>query len=508
MLAHGGKIARRVFLCIVAFGFLSFAACSGTATPPPTVLRAATATVTVAPPTTLVAPTATMTVAQPTTQSATPGTLPTDTLSGKYHRGAPTELPATLAPIASLTHGPLVGAVTAHSARVFVRTDRPSQVQLKYSTAFDMSEPKTSGVHSTNAAGDFTTQVPMLNLDPDTTYYLDVLVNGVPQFHQAYPKFKTFPPKGAAVQFKWVMLTDFSYKPSPAFEASAAENPALVVIGGDFDHSNPSTLEQRREMFRELYDPHGARGDFVTFILRQFAVAHFWDDHDMGWNNTDRTYPLKALALDVLQEYFPLYPVTQYGDWQKFSYGQTEFFLLDARSERDPDLIPDGPGKSMLDGDHLGDAGQLQWLEQGLVSSTATWKFIVSPVVFNATVPKTDAWYGFRYERTALVQFIHSHKIHGVVFVTGDSHFGGLDNGTNSDFPEMQVPSPNFETCQTAAAPGTWSNGFYTAPDTTQRCSGYGVITVLTHPDRLELEVDDTRGRTKLQMQVNLDQAQ
>ena len=46
---------------------------------------------------------------------------------------------------------------------------------------------------------------------------------------------------------------------------------------------------------------------------------------------------------------YPLPSVTP-GIWQKFSYAQADCFVLDCRSQRDPDADPDNANKSMLDG--------------------------------------------------------------------------------------------------------------------------------------------------------------
>lgn len=405
-----------------------------------------------------------------------------------------------------LTHGPVVGAVTPNSARVFIRTNQAAQAQIAYGLRADGSDAKLSAGSATEADADFTMQLELNGLAPDTTYYLNVLVDGTEQANAPLAKFKTFPPDGTAEAFTWVMLTDFSQKASPAFAHAARENPAFVIIGGDFDHSNPNTLDAKRQMFRDLYDPKGVRGDFVTKILRQFAVAHMWDDHDLGVNNADRTYANKALALQVLQEYFPVYPVTAFGDWQRFTYGNADFFMLDERSQRDPDLMPDGPGKSMLDGEHLGDKGQLAWLKDGLKSSKAQWKFILSPVPFNRNLPKRDSWSAFLGERTQLVDFIHGENIRNVIFISGDIHAGAMDDGTNSDFPEMVVPSPNFETCMTVATTGTWSHGFYGAKQDKAHCSGYGVIQVETDPPRVILTVKNEKGETQLEHTVSQNQ--
>ncbi len=408
-----------------------------------------------------------------------------------------------------LSHGPLVGAVTWESALVWARTNVAASVQLAYGTDEALSSPTHSEAVETGSASDFTAQIALTNLSPETTYYVDVLVNGRSQFSAPYPQFATFPPPDQEREFSVVVLTDFAsaVKNLPrvqTFDRASDENPALVIIGGDFDHRNPSgkTAEQarsaKRRMFRDLYTPARNMHDFVNLILRRYPVAHIWDDHDYGQNNGDKTYPWKDVSRAVLQEYFPLYPVGPYGIWQSFRYAQAEFFLLDSRSQRDNNRDPDGPDKSMLDGDNLGENGQLQWLKEGLRQSQARWKFIVSPSVWNVTAQKPDAWSAFDYERTALLDFIRENGIAGVVVISGDLHAGGIDNGSNAGLPDMLVPSPNlnWNQCGTGISIGTWSEGTYMTDK--GDCRGYGLIRVLTNPDRVELVVKDDRGNPKV----------
>jgi alkaline phosphatase D len=290
------------------------------------------------------------------------------------------------------------------------------------------------------------------------------------------------------------------------FASVDAEQPDFVLIGGDFGHNNVDSLADKREQYKELYSlnsPLAPLDDFVTKILPHYALAHMWDDHDIGAQNADKTYPYKERALRVLNEFFPTYKMGPYGDWQSFRYGQAEFFLLDARSQRDPNPETDNVSKSMLDGDNLGNAGQLVWLEQGLLNSKAKWKFIISPVVFNPTLRKPDSWRGFQHERKVLVNFIQSNQLRGVIFISGDSHLGAIDDGSYSDFPEMLVPGPNLELCATVARPGRWSQGkFWTGINRGAPCNGYGLVTVSTTPNRVRLEVKDTQGAQKLFLEV------
>jgi alkaline phosphatase D len=405
--------------------------------------------------------------------------------------------------------------VTRDSAEVFVRTDSEAEVQIRYGTEPDLSDGQESSVSTVAAWRDYTTQISLTSLDPSTTYYLDVLVNGQSQLTPPYPQFKTFPPFGVSTPFKFVVLTDFKRADSdrvpdtPVFREASNERPDFVYIGGDFDHRDPTSLAEKRQMFKDLYTPANDYEDFVFEILRRYAMVHNWDDHDYASDNADRTYPYKARSLRVLKEYFPVYPCTQYGDWQKFSYGHVDFFLLDSRSQRDPWTDPQSREKSMLDGDDLDAAGQLWWLKRGLRSSAATWKFILTPVVFNPTNPVLDSWSGCRHERRKIVNFVQRSNIKGVILISGDRHAGAVDDGTNSGFPEMLVPAANMNSCNSTGSAnlplGIWSEGTYGGEiPPPSLCRGYGVVTVLTNPDRVILEVKDEYGTTQVSHTVTL----
>lgn len=116
--------------------------------------------------------------------------------------------------------------------------------------------------------------------------------------------------------------------------------------------------------------------------------------------------------------------------------------VLDCRSQRDPENDPDDSEKSMLEGNHLVDAGQLSWLEQSLLASTARWKVIFTSVVINPTTKFPDGWAGYQTEWNSLREFINGNNIKNVVFISGDLHLGAIDDGGNAGFPEMCTPVP------------------------------------------------------------------
>ena len=298
------------------------------------------------------------------------------------------------------------------------------------------------------------------------------------------------------------MESSWRKEPFPTFFSASQEGADFVFIGGDFAHGNPTTLGEKRRMFKKLYNPNSlSLGDFVNGILKRMPIVHHWDDHDGGGNNIDKTYPYWKRSYRVFREFVPTYelPSAPFGIWQHFQYAHVDFFVLDGRSQRDPNTDPDDENKSMLDGNNLGSNGQFEWLKQGLLNSKARrWKIIFSPVPTNPTAKPKDSWGAFQTEWTNLKKFIQDNQISGIVFISGDLHMGGIDNGIASGFPEMVVTAPNYpRACGTADdSPGIWSEGIYY--NSTGSCNGYGVVTVLTNPDRLLLEVKDENGTTRL----------
>lgn len=410
---------------------------------------------------------------------------------------------------AGIAQGPILGAVTSDTVSIWLRTAAAAPVQIEYSADSLLNAPQTTAAVTTEASRDFTTIAKISSLTPQTVYYYNIRINNVPQFTAPFPQFQTFPPRADAARFRFVILTDFRTvskinQKVDTFKSAAAENPAFIILGGDFDHRNPISLSDKQTMFRELYSPTNGMEDFSNLILKKFPLVHFWDDHDYGDNNADKTYPDKSMSLQVLSEYFPLYPITAQGDWQQFSYANADFFVLDSRSQRDPARETDNAAKSMLDGDNLGDAGQLTWLLDGLKTSDARWKFIVSPVILNPTTKEFDGWGAYKTERQKILDFLQTNNIQNVIILSGDLHAGALDDGTNSGLPELVAPTANDgfdKRCLTEGTGnlGKWSGGIYADAGGTQ-CNGYALVEV--SPNQVNLLVKDSQGGTRMQYTV------
>ena len=112
--------------------------------------------------------------------------------------------------------------------------------------------------------------------------------------------------------------------------------------------------------------------------------------------------------------------------WQKISCGNADIFVLDLRSNRDPNA---GPYPTMMG------TAKRDWLKQELLSSTAMFKIVISSVSAHLNIhPKsTDQWgNGYTDEAAEMKLFIEANNLSNVLLVSGDLHSGGgIDTGSN-----------------------------------------------------------------------------
>jgi alkaline phosphatase D len=166
-------------------------------------------------------------------------------------------------------------------------------------------------------------------------------------------------------------------------------------------------------------------------LMRRFLAAQpnyaIWDDHDYGWNDADRTFPLKDTALKVFRGFWPnTYESDVKLTYFTFRYADAEFFMTDGRWYRSP------PGDTA--GDFLGPE-QLRWLKEKLLNSTATFKFIcMGSQVLNDN-EHGESYAHYPHERNDLLSYIADNNIKGVIFLTGDKHYAELSRREWRGYP-------------------------------------------------------------------------
>jgi len=370
-----------------------------------------------------------------------------------------------------LSHGVAVGDVSSQSALLWLRTDGPASVQIEWATvsrweraaklATVVAPVSRTASITTTAETDYTLTIPLEGLRPATRYRYHVLVTSADQTTTqlsaslvAKGEFATLPDEktSASVAFAW--SGDLGGQKRcrqgaggyPIFDIIHRQHPDFFLFLGDTIYSDDICLSP----------PNEPGADFKATTLQTYRVRHryqrgaealqrflrtvpvyvMWDDHEVKNNFAGPFEEQMPAGRQAFREYWPIASPADdpHRLYRRVRYGaDLELFILDTRQYRSRNADPDGPAKTMLG------AAQLAWLLDGLSTSTATWKVIVTSVPLSipkggdATVPGYDGWAGgpdgtgFERERRVIVDTILSHKLKNVVFLAGDVHFAQVN---------------------------------------------------------------------------------
>jgi phosphodiesterase/alkaline phosphatase D-like protein len=324
----------------------------------------------------------------------------------------------------SVTHGPVVGAVTPTSARITARTSAAATLSFQLSISPTFSTLVGTASSSPVDTNRFAT-ISVTGLSPNTEYFYRPVINGTPVTAASEARrFRTATSAGATTPFAFAFGScqqDGDAPPGTSnvgrvFPRIAADNTIRFMLHlGDWGYpdttdKNPrnpreNTFNLNFENVRNAFLARYSRTYPMDSLFRVMPVAYVWSDHDHANNNTDSTFNgPQHLSLRGYRAMFPHYPLvdSSRGVWQSFRYGNAEFFLLDTRSTRSPNtnafpniaqwaanplsvsnpngvaLVFNPPANHKIISDD-----QMTWLINGLRNSTAHWKFIVSAETFN-----------------------------------------------------------------------------------------------------------------------------
>jgi alkaline phosphatase D len=206
------------------------------------------------------------------------------------------------------------------------------------------------------------------------------------------------------------------------FDAIAAAKPDVMLWLGDNVYLQPPDFRDPGAM-GERYRRQRAFGPLQRLLTATTQLA-IWDDHDYGPNDSDKTYRLKHRSLELFRRYWPnpqsgLPDVA--GTFGEARWGDVRLFLLDDRWYRSPNREPDGPGKTMYG------ARQLEWLKAALAAAPReAIKIVAGGSQFWNRLSRFEGWQHFATERDAFADWLTREAIDGVIFVSGDRHFGEL----------------------------------------------------------------------------------
>ena len=408
----------------------------------------------------------------------------------------------------NITHGPVIGAVTSSSCKIYLRTKEPARYVYVRCRPHNSGEVKMSSGETTTQK-DNSTIISLINLRPDTKYMFSIEVNG--KYDMVSGSFRTFPAEGAKGDYCFVTGSCQETENMKVFDAMPLNNPYFLMHTGDFTY--PDYMIARNYADSQAGIDSSYRRRYNEKVMKQMLynmpIDYVFDDDDYvgagagryctndfkAWTKKGRiyysmpgdTFPphWRTNVIKGYADYFPHYnlPDSTEGIFHSFKFGNAEFFVIDRNSNKD---YPDGDAfkydsvkkRWRFDPDStltLFGKKQMDWLKKSMLASTADWKFIVSGVPLNGACKKLiDAgvkiqqmhwgdwkgfqlalgfsryWAGYPHERNDFMQFVKQHNIKNIVVISGDTHHCVMDDGTNAGFPEMNSSGLSVATTELA----------------------------------------------------------
>ncbi|HRI29559.1 MAG TPA: alkaline phosphatase D family protein, partial [Chitinophagales bacterium] len=318
-----------------------------------------------------------------------------------------------------ITHGPAIGGLTPHSARMYLRTAWAQNFAVQLSQDSLFTQTRTYAAQ-TIAQNDTTAIVELNLLQPNKRYFYRVLFNGVSDAKQG--SFRTFPPDGNKGNYVFATGSCQETPNMKVFDVITQHQPHLFLHTGDWtypsyqlDNSYPANYETVKKAWRRHYEELQMKEMLLTVPIDYVPDDDdgFGPTRDFWWGigftqdpvtqevynffTHDTITPImRSNVMRGYTDFFPGYsqlPDTSIGLYHSFKMGNCEFFFLDTRSNADVPTqaytydaqtnrwaFNPPPGHKII-----GDK-QMQWLKNGLQNSTADWKFLVGGVPFNKNI--------------------------------------------------------------------------------------------------------------------------
>jgi alkaline phosphatase D len=305
-----------------------------------------------------------------------------------------------------------------------------------------------------------TVHVELNNLEPDRWYWYRFRAGDAESTigrARTLPAANTMPEK---MRFAFASCQHYETGLYTAYEHMAKEELDLVFHLGDYIYEyGGEDGKVRKHVGRKIesLDDYRIRHAlYKSDPLLQAAHARCpwmvtWDDHEVENDyacdisevpglNPAKFLTRRAAAYQAYYEMMPLRSTSVPSGpnmqlYRKASFGQLgEFLVLDTRQHRsdqpssdevtDVENIPRSPNATMLG------AQQLDWAQQSLLNSPATWNVMAQQVMMACMDFEegkrlryySDGWPAYLVERERLMQFLHDHKVANPVVLTGDFH--------------------------------------------------------------------------------------
>lgn len=305
-------------------------------------------------------------------------------------------------------------------------------------------------------------------------------------------------------------------KPQPILDLVVKHKPDIFVYLGDNIYGDTYDMK----VLQAKYDSLAAKPEFQR-LKKSVKLFATWDDHDFGWNDSGKWYPFRKEAKEIFLKFFdePVNSERRKHEGIYTSYmfegngKKLQLILLDSRTFRNDlrsyrgelnneskffyplDYYPHQIEDSVL----LGEA-QWKWLEEEL-KKPADIRLIGSGSQFGISFNGYEAWANFPHEQKRMLDLIKKTKANGVVFITGDVHYGEISKLEAKDqYPIYDITSSGITS--------TWL--FPTPND--NRIEGpvmdnhFGLITIdwSKKDPEIKMEIWDVRDNQRIEHTIKL----
>jgi alkaline phosphatase D len=310
------------------------------------------------------------------------------------------------------------------------------------------------------------------------------------------------------------------YHPLDIFDTILAHHPSHFIFLGDNIYADT----EDKDLMCARYDSLAMKVPF-QHLKDSTIIWATWDDHDYGANDAGKEYPQKEQSKGVFLDFFSE-PVSScrwkhagiYTSYFLKENGLTiQFLVLDTRTFRDT-LIPYDGAYAGVPGFHytleyapntdptanLLGFEQWTWLEQELMLP-ADVRVICSSIQFAHSFNGFESWNNFPLEKQRMIDLIHCTDANGVVFISGDVHYGEISkNEIDAGYPLYDITSSGLSSKWHRPAPN------YNRIAGPVMENNFGLLTIgqQTGETFLLFELIDTGNKLRSQLTIPLNELQ
>lgn len=241
-------------------------------------------------------------------------------------------------------------------------------------------------------------------------------------------------------------------KEQPLLLNAVKLNPDLFIYLGDNIYGDTRDMN----LLKNKYEKLASKVEFQE-LKKRTKILSVWDDHDFGENDEGRHYPFKKESKEIFMNFWEVPQNSErrkhdgiYGsEYVKIGDKTLQIIMLDTRTFRD-NLLKNEPENSLYKNDYvpyskkdstiLG-VNQWKWLENEL-SKKADIRIVASSLQFGHEYNGYESWTNMPHEQTKFINLIEKTKANGVVFISGDVHWGEISKmKTINTYPLYDVTS-------------------------------------------------------------------